>query len=701
METNSIYWQKLLEKIEDIKNALEGNGASPGDNYKNIYSNFWKVLFEQLDTVIAAITSSVSTGDYNHLINKPAIDGNGLDQDSTAEDLGLAKMTDLDNKLDKQTGPDPDGLHSTYIKTKDGNQGMLHFTVPNRPGSIVEREDDTGQIHIGNAIDNDAAVTLQQQDEAIAVAKLATQSWRPAVETKADLADPSTLDPTVNYLCRVIKDSTSTNNGVWQLIAGDEEWTYFSDNLDFIDEIEMEAAIGVEKTRATGAEGTLNTAIGAETTRATDAEKVLLDRVYPIATSSGSTHRIVTGDDLDDPKFLAPGVYISTLAATTASLLNKPLMLNSAFVMYVEANGAAPNPPVDSSVGTQHIYAFGSTTYEIVRAWSVSGHGPWRLISASNTKGVGFTLNSTTDIQEIVDFVTTAGLHYISLNLAGDVTITADQWRNLIANRTTYVNLTGGRMLTIDGANAGFSACKVIFNADTVSNRGIVTFVNTTTLSLANAHISGYAIQFNIPPITQFVSQFSTFYMGGAVFNATGARTNSLLLLQHGSFTELNNVVFSSENPMPVPFITNNESFVVVPGAVTYPGSPDLRKLVSHTGNIIGPNTGRLAKELIYIPTAYLFRALTATEWADFKTIGLTAAPQCIAVDMSSVTNKPSSTIQRATCEFWYVSPNYIMVRLTVITSSVANEYNDVYQGMWSQDSASTGVWMGWKKLTP
>jgi hypothetical protein len=42
----------------------------------------------------------------------------------------------------------------------------------------------------------------------------------------------------------VIKDPTSDNNGVWQLIAGAADWTYFSDNLDFIDETEMNTAVG-------------------------------------------------------------------------------------------------------------------------------------------------------------------------------------------------------------------------------------------------------------------------------------------------------------------------------------------------------------------------------------------------------------------------------------------------------------------------
>jgi hypothetical protein len=74
-------------------------------------------------------------------------------------------------------------------------------------------------------------------------AQLATQTWLPAVNTKAALP-VSGLVNTINYLCRVIADAD--NNGVYQAVAGwDDEpvWTYFSDNADWIDELELKAAI--------------------------------------------------------------------------------------------------------------------------------------------------------------------------------------------------------------------------------------------------------------------------------------------------------------------------------------------------------------------------------------------------------------------------------------------------------------------------
>jgi hypothetical protein len=107
----------------------------------------------------------------------------------------------------------------------------------------IEAEAEAREEAISEAVSAEAAA----RDEAIAEAKLSIQTWLAAVDTKADLSGPSTLDPGVNYLCRVINDTeTPANNGVWQLISGATDWTYFSDNLDFVDEAELQAAIEAE-----------------------------------------------------------------------------------------------------------------------------------------------------------------------------------------------------------------------------------------------------------------------------------------------------------------------------------------------------------------------------------------------------------------------------------------------------------------------
>ncbi|MDR0423493.1 MAG: hypothetical protein LBH46_02775, partial [Rickettsiales bacterium] len=86
-------------------------------------------------------------------------------------------------------------------------------------------------------------------DEQIAAAELSKQIWLPAVQTLADLEAITPPSPDItNYLCRVINDDVSKdNNGTYQWIAGATEWTYFSDNLDFVDEEELATALATKQ----------------------------------------------------------------------------------------------------------------------------------------------------------------------------------------------------------------------------------------------------------------------------------------------------------------------------------------------------------------------------------------------------------------------------------------------------------------------
>jgi len=73
--------------------------------------------------------------------------------------------------------------------------------------------------------------------------QLATQTWSKSVKSKNELPEIDSLTESINYLCRVIADENPENNGVWQRIAFTDEWTYFSDNQDWIDENELDTAI--------------------------------------------------------------------------------------------------------------------------------------------------------------------------------------------------------------------------------------------------------------------------------------------------------------------------------------------------------------------------------------------------------------------------------------------------------------------------
>jgi hypothetical protein len=145
--------------------------------------------------IVAIVEGGGGTNDYDRLANKPAIDGTALNKDSTAMGLGL--------------------------ETTAGTASAIAQEVNDRNG-------------------------------AIAAAVLSTHKWLPAVESKAELPNPETLSPTLNYLCRVIKDADApANNGVWQLVAGAAEWTYFSDNRDWVDENELNAAIAAKVDKIT------------------------------------------------------------------------------------------------------------------------------------------------------------------------------------------------------------------------------------------------------------------------------------------------------------------------------------------------------------------------------------------------------------------------------------------------------------------
>jgi tetrahydromethanopterin S-methyltransferase subunit E len=159
------------------------------------------------------------------------------------------------------------------------------------------------------------AAEAEARDEAIAAAALASQTWLPAVETKAELANPSTLTSTVNYLCRVINDAdTPANNGVWQLIAGAEEWVYFSNNSDFVDaaalDAAVDAAVTVEEAARKAADAAEVTARNAAISSAVNAEAEARDEAIAAAALASQTWLPAVGTkaELANPSTLAPTV---------------------------------------------------------------------------------------------------------------------------------------------------------------------------------------------------------------------------------------------------------------------------------------------------------------------------------------------------------------------------------------------------------
>ena len=100
-----------------------------------------------------------------------------------------------------------------------------------------------------NSIEADNSLTIDGKDvatsEDVRNAMLATQTWLPAVQTVNQLPTIG-LDPNINYLCKVLNDTSFVNNGVWQAVAGwttTPVWSYFSDNVEFVNSLELQNAI--------------------------------------------------------------------------------------------------------------------------------------------------------------------------------------------------------------------------------------------------------------------------------------------------------------------------------------------------------------------------------------------------------------------------------------------------------------------------
>jgi len=197
----------LKNDIEDIKSDIEdlqSNNSSGSVNWANIDDK----------------PSTFPPSSHNHTLSEIT--------DFDADDFAL-----------KSDIPDV----SDFITEADIPTNVSAFT--NDSGYATTTQVATAK---GEAIEAAADYT----DEQVADAKLATQRWLPAVQTKSAL--PGALASTSwNYLCRVLHDPTPSNNGVWQAIPIDANnhaanWTWFGDNQDFIDELELEEALEAERT---------------------------------------------------------------------------------------------------------------------------------------------------------------------------------------------------------------------------------------------------------------------------------------------------------------------------------------------------------------------------------------------------------------------------------------------------------------------
>jgi hypothetical protein len=220
----------------------------------------------------AGLKSDKTPEDLNDVLRKTELDGindkisgitddvNDLDDDLAAE---VTNRTNADGTLQDGIDDVASGLATETTNRTDADSGLqdsiddlttaLATEVTNRTdadGALQDSIDDVAsdlateisnrQTAVSDAISTASTDATNKADTAESNAKqyaddlaLATQKWLPAVETSAEL--PASPGPGT-YLCRVV---TGSDYGVYQWIGTEvsPSWTYFSDNLDFIDRI--------------------------------------------------------------------------------------------------------------------------------------------------------------------------------------------------------------------------------------------------------------------------------------------------------------------------------------------------------------------------------------------------------------------------------------------------------------------------------
>jgi hypothetical protein len=143
---------------------------------------------------------------------------------------------------------DSDSVFTQAEAFANANPNQLVSAVNTTSGENRVFASDASPYIIKETLDIAIAAEAASRDTAIADAKLAIQKWLEAVQLKVQLPDPTTLDRSLNYLCKVINDGA--NNGVYQLIAQANTWAIYSTDADYVDEAELTTKLAdyVDKT---------------------------------------------------------------------------------------------------------------------------------------------------------------------------------------------------------------------------------------------------------------------------------------------------------------------------------------------------------------------------------------------------------------------------------------------------------------------
>ena len=216
-------------------------------------------------------------------------------------------------------------------------------------------------------------VTLNTAKAYTDAAILTTHTWLPSVTLKSDLGLIAGLSSSLNYLCRVIADPVQANNGVYQAVAGwsgSPVWTFFSDNQDWIDELELAAAIGAHNASGT-AHQDIRAAIAAETQQRTAADQQLQNAI-----AAETQQRTAADQQLQNQmEAIAPGGNLPALVATLTD--------------------AAGSNVLPTTAANTLITAILQTVRNCLK-WlvdAVNGKAPTSHASSTNTYGLASNLN--------------------------------------------------------------------------------------------------------------------------------------------------------------------------------------------------------------------------------------------------------------------------------------------------------------------
>jgi len=278
--------------IEQWIASLHGkNGEAPqfrtqGNTVQYRFTNFEPSVWTDLYT----FTPSEGGGNsgpvnWDHIKNKP-------DEFPPQEhDHTLSDITDFDSSEFALKTDIPDV--SDFITESD---------IPTNVSAFENDKNYATTAQVATAKGEAIQAAANNTDEKVADAKLATQKWMPAVQTKSAL--PGALTSTsFTYLCRVLHDPTPSNNGVWQAIPIDANnhaanWTWFGDNQDFIDELELEEKLTIPLAAETGS-GADTTTVAVPATIIGNLLQTIWHKIRQVVNVlNGKQDRLVSGENI-------------------------------------------------------------------------------------------------------------------------------------------------------------------------------------------------------------------------------------------------------------------------------------------------------------------------------------------------------------------------------------------------------------------